>query len=383
MAFTTLYLKNNASPQANKPAGFLGAWGTVAGSGQRDQSLEAANGTASVNFTVNTTGAHTAKDYGIGTFHTPALAAQTIAAGNWTIGLTGQYGLAGSGRSWTPRMSLYLVDGSNGTLRSTIFAIGNIGATARTATALRTGYDTAIAGSAATVTAGDYLVLEIGLSIVSTGDGTPRTLTMRFANSTAITSDNVANTTPMAFLTAPASVLEATDVLTIVANALDASVTIGSGTVVFRDQYIVTTALDASNTPGGGTVVVLANQFVLATALDASGTPGDPTVATVIEATALDASSTPGDGIVTQPVAPSALDASSTPGNATVQPGNVNVQASALDASGGQGSPGVLPGGVNIIALAKDTDEAVGLALILGGAPSSGSTTVGYRQPRG
>ena len=208
MAFTTLYLRNNASPHATKPSGFLGAWGTVGAAGNRDKTLEATNGSASVNLTVSTTGSHAAKDYGIGAFHSPALAAQSIASGNWTIGLTGQYPTTGGGRVWTPRMSLYLVDGGTGAIRTTIFAIGDIGATGRTASALRTGYSTTIAGGAATVTANDYLVLEIGLNVTTTGDGTKRTLTMRFANSTAISSDNVANTTPMAFLTAPASIAE-------------------------------------------------------------------------------------------------------------------------------------------------------------------------------
>lgn len=133
------------------------------------------------------------------------LAAQSIGAGDWTVGFAARFAASGTGYGWRGRAALHLVNGSTGAIRTTIFALQTIGGDKTAITAYRTAYSATVAGSAATVTAGDYLALEVGVQTYTTvGSGFPD-IDVRVGNTTAISSDNASNSTPQSFISAPAA----------------------------------------------------------------------------------------------------------------------------------------------------------------------------------
>lgn len=123
-----------------------------------------------------------------------------IAAANWTVGFaitstatTSHLGVA----------SAFLVNGSTGAIRTTIFGgatPATIGATGKTVTAGRTCWSNTVAGAAFTPQQGDYIVVEIGVKANAAG---AQTMSLQTSSFTAVVADNASNTTPQSFVTCP------------------------------------------------------------------------------------------------------------------------------------------------------------------------------------
>jgi hypothetical protein len=187
------------------PAGFLGAWAFTS---QPMHKLGLVSGNVQVgNSPVWGAIAHGgAGNYGYGQFCSIALQAQTVLAGNWLVGFAADVTNAAANLNWTPFLSLYLVNGSTGAIRTTIFALAALtGAAAnRTTTSELTCYGT-IAGAGFTASLGDYLVLELGLRLANTnisGTWIP-TSDLYTSGTSLISADNVAASSALSQLFPP------------------------------------------------------------------------------------------------------------------------------------------------------------------------------------
>lgn len=191
------------------PSGLLSTWEASTGAqfGASARSLRDSSGAATSTYseTAGSIGLSDPCDQAALQAISAPLAAQSIGAGDWTVAFSARWAASGSGYGWRGRAALHLVNGSTGAIRTTIFALQTIGGDKTNITAYRTAYSTTVAGSAATVTAGDYLALEIGVQTYTTvGSGFPD-IDVRVGNTTAISSDNASNSTPQSFISAPAA----------------------------------------------------------------------------------------------------------------------------------------------------------------------------------
>jgi hypothetical protein len=203
----------------------------------------------------------------------PLLAAQSISAANWAIGFAAQYASAAANKTWNGWAALYLVNGSTGAIRTTIFGVTAIGSTARTATTYTTCYNASVAGSSATASDGDYLVLELGVQIDNTSGSTlsNQAATVRYANSTTISSDAATNTTPKSFLNAPAALTIYIPPVTVSGSGTAQSAT-GSGTGITH-RWALSGTGTAQSATGSGTGITHRNTLSgSATAQGATGT---------------------------------------------------------------------------------------------------------------
>jgi hypothetical protein len=205
-------LLESAATVTTKPTDFLGTlWGqknaaktganalllsTVAGSVQQS------NNKSDWSVVLDTASAR----LGHAQFLTAGLAGQTISAANWTVGFALKLSNAAAGFTWSGRAALILVNGSTGATRTMIADVGLIGAGGSSSTAELTVYSTTFAGASATVTAGDYVALELGISVSnnSGGDITPNS-TLYTSGTTTISSDNAATADAKSFVTPPAA----------------------------------------------------------------------------------------------------------------------------------------------------------------------------------
>lgn len=204
MAQQTFYLVNSAAGNSTKPSGYLATW-TVSNSGAAGANALATAASSNSSTATATSPSGTNSTKGCAQFLSPALAAQTIGAGNWTIGysLYVSSGLV----SHQGRVAIFLVNGSTGAIRSTIAAATTVGAS-RVAGTGKTVYTASLSGSQVTVTADDYIAIEIGETQSAFSSVTA---TVQFNGATSISSDSAANTTPASFFTAPASIALSTD----------------------------------------------------------------------------------------------------------------------------------------------------------------------------
>lgn len=99
-----------------------------------------------------------------GQFLSDPLLRQRVAAGTWTVGFAARLANASASVAWTGVASLAIIDGLTGEKRGTIFDGALIGSTL-TATTERTLIEVAVSGSAAEIFGGDYLCLELGISV--------------------------------------------------------------------------------------------------------------------------------------------------------------------------------------------------------------------------
>lgn len=205
--FQKLYLRDTV-PNINggtKPSGQLGIWdyARAAGIGSNAESLVPVGNNANISRTVtgNAGSGSTPKSYLPSQFLSPALKRQKIEAGNWELGDSISV-TVGSFDTKQAQAGLYLVNGATGAIRSTIFSQQNFG-TAQTTAGYIAALSTTIAGSAAYCEDGDYLCLELGVEIVRTAVTASVTSAIRFGNSTAVTTDNTALTTPRSYLKSP------------------------------------------------------------------------------------------------------------------------------------------------------------------------------------
>lgn len=210
---TTFYLHSaQVSYTAPQPSGFLGAWDQTATAGAvLGQAMDGNSGSAQT--AINPTWAsalprNTTQSMGHLQCISQFLAPQTIAAANWTVGFGAALTNAASSHTWSGFVFIGLVNGATGALRTTILATTAAGATARTTAAERSCYATTLAGSAATASAGDYLVVEIGLQVHSTSVASFTPSSDTYQDGTiAITSDSTTITSAQSFVTAPQAIV--------------------------------------------------------------------------------------------------------------------------------------------------------------------------------
>jgi hypothetical protein len=213
---TTLYARiGEAAPGGiTLPAGFLGAWNqsdaTHAGVSAKTLDVNAGSLQQSTTKTWTSVNNNSSQSLGHCQFASSPLAAQTISAGNWTVGfaalLSNATGTLINGWFYTPYIALYLVNGATGAIRTTIFALGapTGAATSLFNTTEFTAYSTTCSGSSATATAGDYLVLELGILAQTVIHGAFTPATNLFADgTTVINTDDAATSDAKSFITAP------------------------------------------------------------------------------------------------------------------------------------------------------------------------------------
>jgi predicted outer membrane repeat protein len=136
-----------------------------------------------------------------GEFLSAPLAAQTIPAGAWSVGLGIEGSLLNAGApDYTGYLILDLINGSTGRVRATLID-APIGTEKTREGSEVTAYQAAVQGAAATVQAGDYLEAEIGVRTLSYS--AVQNTTLFTGGTTAITSDGVATTDADSYIQAP------------------------------------------------------------------------------------------------------------------------------------------------------------------------------------
>lgn len=220
MPLTTAYLRDVAASigGGTLPAGTLDATWNRRNNGDtaaNAKSLSGTPGTAQVNWNIAITAWVSGEQGCSAQFCSPALAAQSVSAGNWALGFVASPSVAQAWKGWA---ALHLVNGSTGAIRTTIFAGQAIGNTKSAATTYKTCYSNTISGGAFSPQTGDYLCLEVGVEYDFTGNVQTR---VRGDGTTAIASDDstTGNNDAKSFLTAPASVYYSSDVANGTANA--------------------------------------------------------------------------------------------------------------------------------------------------------------------
>jgi hypothetical protein len=212
---TTLYLRSGetASATANPalgtlPSGYLAAWDQSisgnAGSGAVFLDSNSASSQLSFTKTWSSIAKGATNSLGHAQYCSNALTAQTITSGNWTIAFASDFNT--TGLSVNAYASLYLVNGSTGAIRTTIFALAQLTGSGALSSGggEKTNWSSTCSGSSATATDGDYLVLEIGLSCHNGSNGalTPSTHCYD-SGATAITTDQASTSDAKSSLGAP------------------------------------------------------------------------------------------------------------------------------------------------------------------------------------
>lgn len=216
----TFYLRSGQTASGNTttslttPSAFLGTYtgSTVtaeAGANVNYLSNTAGSSALSVQATGITTPGSSSRTHALCQYATDALAAQTIAAGNWTIAFSGQVAAASTNQRWAGIAGLYLVNGSTGAIRQTLQTLAVLGSSSRTSTSALSCFSSSVAVAQVAVTQGDYIVLEIGIQTTkaTSGNWTGATVVARDSGSGALSADaSTTNATnPTSRLVAPAN----------------------------------------------------------------------------------------------------------------------------------------------------------------------------------
>jgi hypothetical protein len=136
-----------------------------------------------------------------GEFLSAPLAAQTIPAGAWSVGLGIQASLLNAGApDYTGYLILNVINGSTGQVRGTLVS-APIGAEKTTEGSEVTAYQVSVQGAAVTVQAGDYLEAEIGVRTSSSS--AVQNTTLYTSGTAAITVDGNSTSTADSFIQAP------------------------------------------------------------------------------------------------------------------------------------------------------------------------------------
>ena len=193
-----------------RPAGYLAAWeqtGGTAGSQAKYLGTEPGSAQLSVApvFAPVPNGAGNAQDLALAQFLSDPLAKQTVAAGNWRLSFAARLQNAGLTYVWTGRAALYVIDGTSGARRATIFNLRGIGATARSSNVELTCFEVTIPGLACTLFGGDFLCLELGVEVENTtGAGVAPQAVLFADGTTGIPTDNAPIASARGMLVAPA-----------------------------------------------------------------------------------------------------------------------------------------------------------------------------------
>jgi hypothetical protein len=206
---TTLYLRRDESAPSGLtlPSGYQGAWDFTyapdAGAGAK--ALDSSPGAAQSG-AIPSWGSQglTTKGYGHAQFLSSPLSAQTISAGNWTVAFAALLNNANASFTWAPFVGIYLMNGATGAVRSTIFALAQLtgSAAGRSGTGELTGYSTTCSGSSVVASSGDYIAVEIGISVHNVGGASVPNTEAFSSGTVAISSDNVAASNAQSFVTA-------------------------------------------------------------------------------------------------------------------------------------------------------------------------------------
>jgi hypothetical protein len=138
-----------------------------------------------------------------GEFLSAPLAAQTIPAGAWSVGLGIQGSLLNAGvPDYTGYLILNVINGSTGQVRGTLVS-APIGAEKTTEGSEVTAYQATVQGGAVTVQAGDYLEAEIGVRTLSSS--AVQNTTLYTSGTTAIATDGSGTSSADSFIQAPTS----------------------------------------------------------------------------------------------------------------------------------------------------------------------------------
>lgn len=201
-------MRADSSPSViNLPSGFLGSWDTTASAsayaGATAKLLSTIAGTVQDAVTPtwpNNIGAGNYNTMGHIQGLSPALATQFIDAGSWNFGFAAAIP---SGATWEPFVSVNVVNGQTGTIRSTIIPVTALTVGTRTTTTEYTCFGS-IGGSAVNVLSGDYLSVEFGLRCY--GPGIPNTSIYQ-NGTTTITTDAVTTSDAKSFVVVPQALI--------------------------------------------------------------------------------------------------------------------------------------------------------------------------------
>ena len=197
----TLYahLGQSAVP-TTLPSGFLAAWNNTsvfsgyAGASAKRLSSPAGTSQISAQGTATITANWV---MGMAQFVSDPLAAQpAIPAGNWTI----EFAASVSTTAWSCYVYIALVNGSTGAVRTVISAMGTVGATGRSTSGEYSVYSASVSGATFTPQAGDYLVVEVGLT---TSSGTSTTYILYLDGTASAGSDNASTSNEASHIVAP------------------------------------------------------------------------------------------------------------------------------------------------------------------------------------
>jgi subtilisin-like proprotein convertase family protein len=130
----------------------------------------------------------------------------SIPADSWNVAFAAALSNAGASYTWEGRAALFVLNGSTGQRRATIFDATTIGSTGRTATAERSCLDS-ISGQAAQVRAGDCLCLELGIAVSNAAAALAPQASLFAQGTTPITSDNAAISSAQTVLESPVPLL--------------------------------------------------------------------------------------------------------------------------------------------------------------------------------
>lgn len=195
------------------PAGFFGVYDVTSGLCGPSAALLSATGETTQ---VKQSGPVTqlpngvVKRFGLGQFLSAPLQTGDYGSAAWSIAFAAQFSGAAINKVWNAHYALFLVDGTTGTVKTTIYqARFPIGPMSRTGAGELTVYANpfALAGAAWSAQLGDYLALELIVNVTNnSGQTISATPSIFTSGGTPITADDVLASDAQAVLTAPYSI---------------------------------------------------------------------------------------------------------------------------------------------------------------------------------
>lgn len=203
-------LTANALSFIRKPIGALGKWEQISAiySAQGARYAGPAAGSAQVQavprFDLIPNGA--THRIMLAQFVSDPLRSALIPAASWNVAFAAQLANAAATFAWRGQAALFILNGTTGQRRATLFDTSNVGTGSRTVTTERTCLES-IAGLAAQVRAGDCLCLELGISVTNTAAALAPQASLFAGGTSPITTDDAATTSAQAVLEAPQNLL--------------------------------------------------------------------------------------------------------------------------------------------------------------------------------
>lgn len=139
-------------------------------------------------------------------FVSDPLRAVLVPAATWNVAFAAQLANAAGTFVWQGSASLFVLNGTTGQRRATIFDTTKVGSGGRTVTSEYACLD-AIVGQAAQVRTGDCLVLELGIAVTNTAAALAPQASLFAGGTIPITADNVAASSAQAVLESPLDLL--------------------------------------------------------------------------------------------------------------------------------------------------------------------------------